>query len=71
MPKLRPVRGSELIKILCNQFGFSKVRQKGSHVTLCRGRTYITVPVKEIHTGLLSRILKDCGVSKEEFLEKL
>lgn len=68
MPKLKPIHGSKLIKILCNQFGFSKVRQKGSHITLQRGNTYITIPVKEIQVGLLNRILKDCEIAREEFL---
>ena len=68
MPRLRPVEGKELIKILCNKFGFVKVRQKGSHVTLQRNGTFVTVPTKEIRVGLLARILTDCNISKEEFL---
>jgi predicted RNA binding protein YcfA (HicA-like mRNA interferase family) len=68
LPKLKPINGSKLIKILCNQFDFSKVRQKGSHVTLQRDNTYLTVPVKEIQVGLLNRILKDCEIAREEFL---
>lgn len=69
--KLSPVEGKELIKVLCNEFGFKAVRQKGSHVTLTNGRIYVTVPSKEIRVGLLTVILKDCGISREEFLEKL
>ncbi len=61
--RLRPVEGRDLIKILCNEFGFRAVRQKGSHVTLTNGRVYVTVPAKEIRVGLLSVILKDCDIS--------
>lgn len=53
--------GRELIKILCNKFGFVKVRQKGSHVTLQRNGTFVTVPIKEVRVGLLTRILRDCN----------
>ena len=69
--KLSPVEGKELIKILCNEFGFRAVRQKGSHVTLTNGVVYVTVPAKEIRVGLLDVILKGCGVSREDFLSKL
>jgi predicted RNA binding protein YcfA (HicA-like mRNA interferase family) len=68
--KLRPVQGRELIKVLCNHYGFRAVRQKGSHVTLSDGTVYVTVPAKEIKVGLLSVILKDCGISQDEFLNK-
>ena len=71
MPRLKPIRGKELIKILCNSFGFVKVRQKGSHVTLERDGTFVTVPVKEIRVGLLNAILKDCNISREELLRLL
>jgi predicted RNA binding protein YcfA (HicA-like mRNA interferase family) len=71
LKRLRPIEGKELIKILCNHFGFRAVRQKGSHVTLTNGRIYVTVPAKEIRIGLLNVILKDCGVSREEFSRHL
>ena len=71
MKKLSPIDGKGLIKILCNEFGFRAVRQKGSHVTLTNGRIYVTVPAKEIRVGLLGVILKDCDVSREEFLRRL
>lgn len=68
MPRLRPIHGKDLIKILCNNFGFVAVRQKGSHVTLERNGTFVTVPLKEIQVGLLNRILKDCNISRDDFL---
>lgn len=69
MPRLRPIHGKDLIKILCNNFGFWAVRRKGSHVTLQRDDIFVTVPLKEIHVGLLNRILKDCKITRNEFLQ--
>ncbi|MDE1831935.1 MAG: type II toxin-antitoxin system HicA family toxin [Thaumarchaeota archaeon] len=63
------MEGKELVKILCNRFGFAAIRQKGSHVTLANGTIYVTVPLKEIRVGLLGVILRDCGISRERFLE--
>ena len=71
MPRLRPVEGRELVKILCNKFGFIKLRQKGSHVTLQRNGIFVTVPMKEIRVGLLTRILRDCNISRDDFLASL
>jgi predicted RNA binding protein YcfA (HicA-like mRNA interferase family) len=71
LPRLRPIEGRELVKILCNEFDFVKVRQKGSHVTLQRNGIYVTVPMKEIRIGLLKRILGDCRISREDFLAAL
>jgi predicted RNA binding protein YcfA (HicA-like mRNA interferase family) len=69
LAKLVPIDGRKLIKILCNEFSFRPVRQKGSHVTLTNGEVYVTVPAKRIGVGLLNLILKDCSVDRERFLE--
>lgn len=71
MKKLSPIAGKELIKILCNKFGFRVIRQKGSHVTLTNNTIYVTVPQKEIRVGLLGVILRDCGITREEFLKEV
>jgi len=68
LPRLKPIYGKDLIRILCNNFGFSAVRQKGSHVTPQRDDTFVTVPLKEVQVGLLNRILKDCKISRDNFL---
>jgi len=68
LKRLTPIKGRELIKILCNKFGFRAVRQKGSHVTLTNGSIYVTVPTKEIKVGLLNVILNDCGIPRDEYL---
>jgi predicted RNA binding protein YcfA (HicA-like mRNA interferase family) len=52
--------------------GFSVARQRGSHIVLRRGSSGCVVPNhKEIRTGTLSGILKQAGVSAEEFIENL
>ncbi|PIN84411.1 MAG: hypothetical protein COV65_01065 [Nitrosopumilales archaeon CG11_big_fil_rev_8_21_14_0_20_33_24] len=71
MKKLSPINGRELVKILCNQFNFQPIRQKGSHVTITNGTIYVTVPLKEIRVGLLGVILRDCGISREQFLKEV
>lgn len=71
MKRLLPIQGKELIKILCNKFGFQAIRQKGSHVTITNGTIYITVPLKEIRVGLPGVILRDCSIAREEFLKEV
>jgi predicted RNA binding protein YcfA (HicA-like mRNA interferase family) len=71
LKRLVPIQGKELIKILCNKFGFQAIRQKGSHVTITNGTIYVTVPLKEIRIGLLGVILRDCSITREEFLKQL
>lgn len=69
MVKLPVISGYELIKILTKYFGFRSLRQKGSHVTLTNDIVFITVPLHdELDKGTLNAILKDTGISKEEFL---
>lgn len=70
MPKLSPIRGKDLIKILQKQ-GFVSVRQKGSHVRLEHddGRK-TSVPIhagESVGVGLLRKILRDVNVSPEQF----
>jgi predicted RNA binding protein YcfA (HicA-like mRNA interferase family) len=71
LKRLTSIHGRELVSILCNKFGFRVIRQKGSHATLYNGRIHTTVPIKEIRVGLLTVILKDCGISREDFLKNL
>ena len=74
MTKLPRVNGKQLIKILSN-FGFVVTRIKGSHHILKHkdGRmTVIPVHSNEmIGTGLLSKILSDCEIKKEDFIQSL
>jgi predicted RNA binding protein YcfA (HicA-like mRNA interferase family) len=72
MPKLPVVSGKETIKKL-ERAGYAVVRQKGSHVRLRSdqpGAIPITVPLhNEIKQGLLLQILKDAGLTIEQFNE--
>ncbi|HIH18184.1 MAG TPA: addiction module toxin, HicA family [Nanoarchaeota archaeon] len=68
--KLPRISGYEVIKILCNNFNFKVLRQKGSHVTLTNDSIFLTVPLhKELDRGTLNSIIRDSGVSRREFLE--
>ncbi len=71
MPKLPVVSGKEAIRAL-ERLGFIVTRQRGSHVVLRKGSQGCVVPShKEIKTGTLVGILKQAGVSNEEFLDAL
>jgi predicted RNA binding protein YcfA (HicA-like mRNA interferase family) len=71
---LRPLPADKVVKVLVKA-GFKPVRQRGSHVILKRDDGRVTVvPIhrgEEIGRGLLSKIIKDAGLTKEEFLKLL
>ena len=70
-PSLPHISGAEAIRAL-QKLGFVIARQKGSHVILRRGSTGCVVPNhKEIKTGTLSSVLKQAGVSTDEFMSAL
>jgi len=74
-PKLPPVSGEETIRVL-QRLGFMRVRQRGSHVILKKQRAgeeiNCVVPLhKELAIGTLRGILRQAGVTPEEFLEHL
>jgi predicted RNA binding protein YcfA (HicA-like mRNA interferase family) len=67
-PSLPHVSGAETVRVL-ERLGFTVVRQKGSHVMLRRGAAGCVVPLhRELKTGTLSGVLKQAGVTAEEFL---
>jgi len=74
MPKLPRITAKELLKLL-GKLGFSVIRIKGSHHYLSHldGRSSV-VPIhggETLGVGLLSKILRDCEISKDEFVELL
>ena len=74
MSRLPSLTGDEIIKAL-RSAGFTVVRVKGSHHFLRHddGRTTV-VPVhagETIGPGLLSKIMRDCELSREEFRQLL
>jgi predicted RNA binding protein YcfA (HicA-like mRNA interferase family) len=71
MANLPRISGREAIRAL-ERLGFVVKRQRGSHVILRRGSTGCVVPDhKELKTGTLNGILKQAGVSAEEFVAAL
>jgi predicted RNA binding protein YcfA (HicA-like mRNA interferase family) len=75
MAKLPSVSGDRVVRAL-KRAGFVELRQKGSHVSLERRSTdrvfKTVVPLHgELAKGTLSDILKQSGLSLQEFLELL
>ncbi len=75
MPKLRRVSGAEAIRAL-ERLGFVQVRQRGSHVVLkkqtAQGAVGCVVPLHhELAIGTLHSILKQAGVTVEDFIAQL
>ena len=73
MPKT--FSGKAVVKILCRDFGFSFISQKGSHVKLQKkigARTITTiVPMhKELARGTLLGVLRLAEVEEEDFYKK-
>lgn len=65
-----------MVKILCREFGFYFVSQKGSHVKLekkTRGETVTTVvPLhRELAPGTLKGVLELAKIDEEEFEKKV
>jgi len=70
------VSGKQVIKILCREFGFYFVSQKGSHVKLrkkARNKEIVTVvPLhKELAPGTLKGVLDLAQVDIDEFLKNI
>jgi len=72
----RIISGKKVIKILCREFGFYFVSQKGSHVKLrkkVKDRDIITViPLhRELALGTLKGVLELAEINEEEFLKRI
>jgi predicted RNA binding protein YcfA (HicA-like mRNA interferase family) len=71
MPSLPVVSGADAVRAL-ERLGFVIARQRGSHIVLRRAATGCVVPKhRELKTGTLSGVLKQAGISVEEFIEAL
>ena len=71
MPSLPRTSGAAIIKAL-ERPGFTKIRQTGSHAMMRRGSIGCVVPVhREVKLGTLARILRQVGVTAEEFINVL
>ena len=71
---LRPIPAKKVIKLL-NKIGFEVVRQRGSHVILKHPDGRVTVVSvhsgEDIGRGLLSKIMRDTKITREQFLKLL
>jgi len=75
MPRLRRVSGQEALRAL-ERLGFERVRQRGSHMVLkkqtAEGAVGCVVPLhRELAIGTLRGILRQAGVTPDEFVENL
>ena len=71
MTQLPVLKGREIIAALY-KIGYYEIRQRGSHIRIgCPGKKSITVPNHIIGRGLLRKILRDAGLTVEEFQELL
>ena len=69
MPKLPRTSGAAIVKVL-ERLGFAKIRQSGSHVILRRGPKGCVVPMhSEVKVGTLAGILRQTGISPDEFID--
>ena len=73
--KLPVLSGRDVIKIL-KKLGFEEKRQKGSHIILAKeteqGKKAVVVPNhKEIDKGTLLEIIRQAGLTREDFLNLL
>jgi predicted RNA binding protein YcfA (HicA-like mRNA interferase family) len=68
MPKLLVLSGRDVVRIL-EGLGFAQMRQRGSHVILQRNGVGVVVPMhKELKTGTLAGIIRQAGLTQDEFL---
>ncbi len=72
MPSLPRISGAATVRAL-EKLGFRQVRQRGSHVVLRRGDAVTVVPLhrRDLAIGTLHGILKQAGVTADEFVEQL
>ena len=72
MTRLSPTSWVELVTRL-RQLGFEGPYQGGKHPYMIKGSLVLTIPNphrREISIALLPRILRQAGVTKEEWLRK-
>lgn len=71
MPKLPTVSGPDVVQAL-ERLGFIVARRRGSHIVMRRGSSGCGVPNhKDLKVSTLTGILKQAGISTEEFIAAL
>ena len=70
MPELRGFSGQQVVSVF-QRMGFVHLRTKGSHAVLRRGAAVCVVPLHdELAVRTLRSILRQAGISQEEFLSR-
>lgn len=70
MPELSPISWLQLIRRL-KELGFSGPVSGGKHPFMIRGQVVLTIPNrhrKEVSVDLLSRILRQAGITRDEWI---
>lgn len=71
MPKFPGLSGQEIVRAL-EQLGFVVARQSGSHIVMRRSGIGCVVPNhKEVKVGTVNGVLRQAGISPEEFAKAL
>lgn len=71
MPKLRPIKSSDLIRILTRHYGYVYLGTKGSHAHFKDGSGHkTTIPIYyELYPKIIKLVLEDTNLSWDD-LEK-
>ena len=70
MNRLANISATKFIKVM-KRFGYQIIRQKGSHIVLQRQDPFSMLVIpnhKEIDIGLIRSLIKEAGLTVEEFL---
>ncbi|MBU1292194.1 type II toxin-antitoxin system HicA family toxin [Patescibacteria group bacterium] len=72
----KPISGKRMISILCKEFRFKWISQKGSHIKLKKeapqGEIITVIPLhKELAYGTLKGVLVLAQVEEKEFWKKI
>ena len=67
MPKFPGLSGAQIVRAL-ERLGFVMARQSGSHIVMRRNAQGCVVPNhKEVKVGTVNGVLRQAGVTAEEF----
>jgi len=74
MPKLPPIKSSQMIKIM-REAGFHEDHRSGSHVIMHKDANHARVSIpfhrKDLPRGTIHAILRAAGLSRDEILQFL
>ena len=71
MPKFPGLSGAEIVRAL-EKLGFSVARKSGSHIVMKRNGQGCVIPNhKEVKIGTVNGVLRQAGVSAQEFSKAL